>query len=166
MIAGSHQHHLMEIFEAEEKSHEHNGRRDAGTIPVPGEVEWLQVMHRDLVWGDVDTKNYHKNLSPFLAILPEKCQLAANRQPQCALTDANHSYDSIFKQCPSSRQDRRNALELAVVIDVGPEVWFAGEVDTASENAGGYADQGGRNNVKWSPSTLDQVGIPANRQRR
>lgn len=41
-----------------------------------GEVEWLQVMHRDLVHGDVDTKNYHKNLSPFLAILPEKCQLA------------------------------------------------------------------------------------------
>ena len=83
-----------------------------------GEVEWLQVMHQDLVYGDVDTKNYHKNLSPFLALLPDKCQLAANRGPQCALTDAKSLYDSIFKQCPSSRQDRRNALELAVVIDV------------------------------------------------
>ena len=27
-------------------------------------------------------------------------------------------YDAIYRQCPASRQDRRNALELAVVIDV------------------------------------------------
>ena len=90
-----------------------------------GEVEWLQVMFRDLVYKDVDTKDYHKCITPFLTILPDRCKLNC-RQTQCSVTDAKSLYDAIYKQCPASRQDRRNALELAVVVDViqksGPQV--------------------------------------------
>ena len=82
-----------------------------------GEVEWLQVMFRDLMYKDVDTQDYHKSITPFLAVLPEKCKLNI-RQTQCTVTDAKSLYDAIYRQCPASRQDRRNALELAVVIDV------------------------------------------------
>ena len=81
------------------------------------EVEWLQIFFRDVVHNDVDTANWQRSLSPFVAMLPERCALSA-RQPQCQVTDAKSLYDSLYKQCPSSRQDRRNALELAVVVDV------------------------------------------------
>ena len=59
-----------------------------------GEVEWLQVMFRDLMYKDVDTQNYHKSITPFLAVLPEKCKLNV-RQTQCTVTDAKSLYDAL-----------------------------------------------------------------------
>ena len=81
------------------------------------ELEWLQIFYRDLNSGDVNTGHWHKSLSPFVAMLPDRCALH-DRQEQCCITDAKSLYDALYKQCPSSRQDRRNALELAVVVDV------------------------------------------------
>eukprot|EP00435_Cladocopium_sp_Y103_P027150 s2554_g6.t1 len=82
-----------------------------------GEIEWLQIFYRDLLFGDVITNDWRKSLSPFLVYLPEECQLAG-RQEQCNVTDAKSLYDALAKQCPSSRQDRRTALELAVIVDL------------------------------------------------
>ena len=81
-----------------------------------GEVEWLQIFYRDLVFNDVQVKDWHKSLMPYMIYLPEECELVA-RQEQCQITDAKSLYDAIFKQCPASRQDRRTALELAVIVD-------------------------------------------------
>ena len=36
---------------------------------------------------------------------------------QCNITDAKSLYDAMYKQCRASRQDRRTALELAVIVD-------------------------------------------------
>eukprot|EP00435_Cladocopium_sp_Y103_P035246 s245_g9.t1 len=82
-----------------------------------GEIEWLQVLFRDLVFGDVQTKDWRRSLSPFMVFLPEECELKA-RQNQCSVTDAKSLYDALYKMCPASRQDRRTALELAVIVDL------------------------------------------------
>ena len=81
-----------------------------------GEVEWMQIFYRDLAFGDVRVQQWQESLVPFLVYLPEECELLA-RQEQCQITDAKSLYDAIFKQCPASRQDRRTALELAVIVD-------------------------------------------------
>ncbi len=82
-----------------------------------GELEWMQIFYRDLMFHDVEVTNWSRSISPFIAMLPEKCTLRG-RQEQGSVTDAKSLYDAIYKRCPTSRQDRRNALELAVVIDV------------------------------------------------
>ena len=81
-----------------------------------GEVEWMQVFYRDLAYGDVQVKDWHRSLSPYTIYLPEECELVS-RQEQGQITDAKSLYDAIYKQCPASRQDRRTALELAVIVD-------------------------------------------------
>ena len=82
-----------------------------------GEIEWLQVLFRDLVFGDVQTQDWRRSLSPFMIFLPDECQLRA-RQEQCTVTDAKSLYDALYKLCPASRQDRRTALELAIIVDL------------------------------------------------
>jgi hypothetical protein len=82
-----------------------------------GEVEWLQVFYRDLVFNDVKVFDWRRSIAPFVVMLPEECELTC-RQEQCQITDAKSLYDALYKQCPSSRQDRRTALELAVIIDL------------------------------------------------
>lgn len=82
-----------------------------------GELEWHQILYRDLVRGDVRTSNWRASVIPFMVVLPEECELIS-RQEQCSITDAKSLYDAIYKQCPASRQDHRTALELAVIVDV------------------------------------------------
>ena len=82
-----------------------------------GEVEWMQVFYQDLIYKNVPLRDWTKSLTPFITMLPEDGELY-QRQGQCSVTDAKSLYDAIYKSCPSSRQDRRNALELAVVVDI------------------------------------------------
>ena len=42
--------------------------------------------------------------------------MLADRQPQCAVTDAKSLYDGIKKEHQSGKQDRRSALELAITV--------------------------------------------------
>ena len=81
-----------------------------------GEVEWLQAMFRDAVFGDVQRCDWHKTLCPYLAVLREDCHLHERLQ-ECAVTDAKSLYDSLKKQNPTSRQDRRTSVELAIVCE-------------------------------------------------
>ena len=81
-----------------------------------GEVEWFQIMFRDIIYGDVSRTSWRENLSPFLAILKEDCHLRA-KIPQCSITDAKSLYDSVKKGDPSSRQDRRTSIELAIICE-------------------------------------------------
>ena len=81
-----------------------------------GEVEWLQVMFRDIVFGDVSRANWQDSLSPFLAVLKEDCVLNEHMS-QCNLTDAKSLFDSILRNNPTSRQDRRTSVEIAIIIE-------------------------------------------------
>ena len=81
-----------------------------------GEIEWFQILFRDIIYGDVNRDNWRQNLSPFLAILKSDCQLRSSI-PQCSITDAKSLYDSVKKGDPSSRQDRRTAIELAIICE-------------------------------------------------
>ena len=40
---------------------------------------------------------------------------SCERQPQCSVTDAKSLYDSLLKEHPSGKQDRRISLELAII---------------------------------------------------
>jgi len=81
-----------------------------------GELEWLQIMFRDIAFGDVCRSNWRRSIMPYVAVLKEDCCLK-ERLDQCAITDAKSLFDSINKQNPSSRQDRRTAVELAIIIE-------------------------------------------------
>ena len=85
-----------------------------------GELEWIQIMIRDVVHGDVSRCNWSDSLLPYVAVLKEDCQLRSKLQDsleQCAITDAKSLFDSLKKENPSSRQDRRTAIEIAIIIE-------------------------------------------------
>ena len=81
-----------------------------------GEIEWMQVLYRDMVHGDVNPEVWRNVIQPYACLLRNGSELAG-RQEQCGITDAKSLYDALIKQHPASRQDRRTALELAAIID-------------------------------------------------
>ena len=81
------------------------------------EAEWLQVLLRDVLHHDVDGSDWRRSLSPFCSLLRGNSALAAGRQPQAHLVDAKSVFDTVFKEAPGSRQDRRSAIELAIVVE-------------------------------------------------
>ena len=81
-----------------------------------GEIEWMQVLYRDMVFGDVNPELWRNIVQPFACLLRNGSEMAG-RQDQCGVTDAKSLYDALVKQHPASRQDRRTALELAAIID-------------------------------------------------
>ena len=80
------------------------------------EVEWLQLMIRDVLHGDVCKEDWRKSIVPFVAVLKEECELK-ERLRQCHVTDAKSLYDAITKESIGSRQDRRTAVEIAIILD-------------------------------------------------
>ena len=82
-----------------------------------GEMEWLQVMFRDIVYGDVCRKDWRSTLLPFIGLLREECELH-EKLKECAITDAKSLYDAILKNNPTSRQDRRTSIELAIISEI------------------------------------------------
>ena len=81
-----------------------------------GEIEWMQVLYRDLTHGDVTPESWRDVIQPFTCLLRNGSAMAG-RQQQCSITDAKSLYDALVKGHPASRQDRRNSLELASIID-------------------------------------------------
>lgn len=80
------------------------------------EVEWLQMIVRDVLFGDVSRSEWHNQTRPYLAVLNEQGELR-ERLGQCSITDAKSLFDSLVKGDPSSRQDRRTAIEIAIVLE-------------------------------------------------
>ena len=80
------------------------------------QVEWFQVLFRDVVHGDVDRADWSRQLCPFLAVLKEQCRLHQHLR-QCSITDAKSLFDSVQKGDPSSRQDRRTSIELSIICE-------------------------------------------------
>eukprot|EP00435_Cladocopium_sp_Y103_P074255 s37_g47.t1 len=87
-----------------------------------GELEWLQVMFRDVVYGDVCRSDWTSTLLPFVGILKNDGELHKrlcpdDRLDQCGITDAKSLFDSLKKENPTSRQDRRTSVEIAIIIE-------------------------------------------------
>ena len=80
------------------------------------EVEWLQLMIRDILHGDVHREDWRKSIVPFVAVLREECEPKCRLQ-QCHVTDAKSLFDAISKDSVGSRQDRRTAVEIAIILD-------------------------------------------------
>ena len=79
------------------------------------EVEWMQVMYRDAVFHDVQLRNWQASLSPHMLLMRGE-RLGGGRNPQCVVTDAKSLFDCILKEHPAGRQDRKSALELAIIV--------------------------------------------------
>ena len=73
-------------------------------------------MFRDVVFGDVLRSNWRASISPFLGVLKEECELKKKIE-QCGITDAKSLYDNLRKESPTSRQDRRTSIEVAILIE-------------------------------------------------
>ena len=79
------------------------------------EVDWLQIMYRDAVFHDVQLKSWRNSLSPHMVIMKGDLN-KIRRQPQCSVTDAKSLYDCLLRENPSGKQDRKSALELAIIL--------------------------------------------------
>ena len=79
------------------------------------EVDWLQIMYRDAVFHDVQLAGWRNSLSPHMLVLRGECEMGG-RQQQCSVTDAKSLFDCLLRENPSGRQDRKSALELAIVL--------------------------------------------------
>jgi len=79
------------------------------------EVDWLQIMCRDALFHDVQLKSWRNSLSPHMILMREMVS-TPSRQSQCAVTDAKSLYDCLLREHPSGKQDRKSALELAIIL--------------------------------------------------
>eukprot|EP00913_Durusdinium_trenchii_P018774 g17642.t1 len=79
------------------------------------EVDWLQVMYRDAVHHDVQLASWRNCLSPHMLVMRGQCKLGG-RQQQCSVTDAKSLFDCLLRENPSGKQDRKSALELAIIL--------------------------------------------------
>eukprot|EP00913_Durusdinium_trenchii_P016808 g15798.t1 len=79
------------------------------------EVDWLQVMYRDAVYHDVQLSSWRNCLSPHMLVMRGQCHLGG-RQQQCSVTDAKSLFDCLLRENPTGKQDRKSALELAIIL--------------------------------------------------
>ena len=90
------------------------GGETQAMLQAINEVDWLQIMIRDATQHDVELKQWRNSLSPHMLIMRGDVQL--QKQPQCSITDAKSLYDCIMKEHPQGKQDRKSALELAIIV--------------------------------------------------
>lgn len=79
------------------------------------EVDWLQIMYRDAVFHDVQLSCWRNSLSPHMLVTRGQCKMGG-RQQQCSVTDAKSLFDCLPRENHSGKQDRKSALEVAIVL--------------------------------------------------
>ena len=80
------------------------------------EMEWLQVLFRDVFFHDIDPLSWGKTLEPFAALLREDCTLRG-RQDSACVVDAKSVFDVLIKNSAGSKQDKRTAIDLCIIRD-------------------------------------------------
>ncbi len=91
----------------------------AETLSLSGavaEAQWLQVLWRDLEFGDIPKPDWCNANSPFTVALAKECHLG-EAASSISVVDAKSIFDNLSKNCSGSRADRRNSIELAVIRD-------------------------------------------------
>ena len=78
------------------------------------EVDWLQIMYKDATSRKVELRSWRSSLSPHLVVM--RGDITIDHQPQVAVTDAKSLYDCLLREHPSGKQDRKSALELAIIL--------------------------------------------------
>ena len=74
------------------------------------ELEWLQVMYRDIIHNDVDPTDWFKSTGPFAALLRDGSTLN-NRQESTVIVDAKSVFDTLTRNCSGSKEDKRCAIK-------------------------------------------------------
>ena len=77
------------------------------------EVEYLQVMLRDIIHNDVDVRNWTASLGPFIPVALESLEMK-NFSEALSVIDAKSVCDSVIRNGSSLKQDRRTAIDLAM----------------------------------------------------
>ena len=77
------------------------------------EVEYLQVMLRDIIHNDVNVRNWTASLGCFIPIALELIELK-NYSKALNVIDAKSVYESVIRNGSSLKQDRRTAIDLAM----------------------------------------------------
>ena len=117
------------------------------------EVEWIQLIIRDIIHGDVHRDDWRKSVVPFVAVLKEECELKSRLQ-QCCVTDAKSLFDAIVKETSCSRQDRRTAIELAIILEA---LRRSGSVVRWSPHPRMIADVLTKDNIAKSNGAFEEV---------
>lgn len=117
------------------------------------EVEWLQLMIRDVLHGDVHKEDWRKSIVPFMTVLREDCQLKKRLQ-QCCITDAKSLFDALQKESINSRQDRRTSIEVAIILDA---IESSGSVVRWSPHPKMVADVLTKDNIAKSNGALEEL---------
>ena len=79
------------------------------------ELEWMQTLFRDVVFNDVVAKGWDQRVHPYTIALTSQCDIAG-RQGSLAVIDAKSVFDTLLKQTAGSKQDRRTAVDLALLL--------------------------------------------------
>ena len=80
------------------------------------EAQWLHLLFRDAVFGDVKAHDWIAYTGPFSFLLTSDCELT-KACDSVAVTDARRVFEMLTKNTAGSKNDRRNMIELAVLRD-------------------------------------------------
>ena len=78
------------------------------------EMEWLQVLYRDIMFHDVNSLSWGDTLGPVVSILRDSSALTA-RQSSTSVVDAKSVFDVLTRNTAGSKEDKRTAIELAII---------------------------------------------------
>ena len=78
------------------------------------DAEWAQIMIQDILDQTVTVRDKTGGNLPFQVVFRSSCTLS-KRLPQDHSIDAKSVFDALIKECAGNRQDRRTAVDLAIV---------------------------------------------------
>ena len=78
------------------------------------DAEWAQIMIQDILDQTVTVRDTTGGTLPFQVVLRNNCTLS-KRLPHEHSIDAKSVFDALIKECAGNRQDRRTAVDLAIV---------------------------------------------------
>ena len=119
------------------------------------EVDWLQIMYRDAVFHDVELKEWRNSLSPHMVVMRSNIH-QPHRQSQCSVTDAKSLYDCLLRGNPRGKQDRKSALELAIILKDLQDTRSMIRWVPHQKDAGGLHDQGVHREEQWGNDTVPE----------
>ena len=78
------------------------------------DAEWAQIVIQDILDQAVTLRDTTRGTLQFQVVLRSNCTLS-KRLPHDHSIDAKSVFDALIKECEGSRQDRRTAVDLAIV---------------------------------------------------